>query len=254
MADERADSAAYAPITQGIIGAPSVTTDQGGVVAATDLTVSLTFDSPGGRVVAVRFHGNLESTVAGDFAAVQITDAGGGTIIGMGQIRLGSAGGQEVCPVLATVNPPVGVGHAQSPDAPRGRDRVDHAQGRRLQPCPAHRRRLGACSMTDFPVTDTFARTANAVQLQDEARGAVPLDEWPASFTRTEDGWAYRVDRKGVDTDAVRAALDAHTPKPVTDPDAEFLAALEAATTVTQLREALLGKAGPGAQARRPTQ
>lgn len=50
-----------------------------------------------------------------------------------------------------------------------------------------------------------------------------------------------------------RAFVAAYTPPPrPPDTDAEFRAALTAATTVTQLRDALLGKAGPGAQARRP--
>lgn len=45
-----------------------------------------------------------------------------------------------------------------------------------------------------------------------------------------------------------------YTPPPApADPEAEFRAALSAATTVPQLRDALLGKAGPGAQARRPS-
>lgn len=51
----------------------------------------------------------------------------------------------------------------------------------------------------------------------------------------------------------VQQALDAHTPTQQPDPDADFRTALEGATTVAQLRDALLGKAGPGAQARRPS-
>lgn len=51
---------------------------------------------------------------------------------------------------------------------------------------------------------------------------------------------------------ALKSALDAHTPAPKTDPEAEFRKALEAATTVAQIRDALLGKTGPGAEPRRP--
>lgn len=55
------------------------------------------------------------------------------------------------------------------------------------------------------------------------------------------------------DRTLVESALSAHMNRPApSDPEAEFRAALTAATTVTQLRDALLGKAGPGAQARRP--
>lgn len=55
-----------------------------------------------------------------------------------------------------------------------------------------------------------------------------------------------------VTTDVLQAALDAHAPVPVPDPDAEFRAAVEAATTLSALKAALLGSKGPGAQARRP--
>lgn len=52
---------------------------------------------------------------------------------------------------------------------------------------------------------------------------------------------------------AVQAALDAHMNRPLPpDPDAEFRKALEAATTLAQIRDALLGKTGPGAQPRQP--
>lgn len=46
--------------------------------------------------------------------------------------------------------------------------------------------------------------------------------------------------------DAAERAKDAARP----DPNAEFRAALEGATTVAQLRDALLGTTGPGAQPR----
>lgn len=66
--------------------------------------------------------------------------------------------------------------------------------------------------MPDFPVTEDFVRTANAVQLHDEARGNAT--EWPASFTYVDGGWVYRVERADVNADAVRAALRNHIPNP----------------------------------------
>lgn len=55
------------------------------------------------------------------------------------------------------------------------------------------------------------------------------------------------------DRAAVERIVKAHVPPPPPpDPDAEFRAALEAATTVAGIKAALLGKTGPGAQARRP--
>lgn len=49
----------------------------------------------------------------------------------------------------------------------------------------------------------------------------------------------------------LRNALAGHVPSPPPDPDAEFRAAVEAATTISALKAALLGHTGPGAQARR---
>lgn len=48
----------------------------------------------------------------------------------------------------------------------------------------------------------------------------------------------------------LRAAVDAHTPAPPADPDAEFRAAVENATTLAALKAAILGRTGPGAQPR----
>lgn len=51
----------------------------------------------------------------------------------------------------------------------------------------------------------------------------------------------------------VEGALSRHMSRPgPPDADAEFRQALEAATTVAALRDALLGKTGPGAEPRRP--
>jgi hypothetical protein len=51
---------------------------------------------------------------------------------------------------------------------------------------------------------------------------------------------------------ALKAALDAHTPAAPVDIEAEFRKALEAATGWETLRDALLGKTGPGAEPRHP--
>lgn len=69
----------------------------------------------------------------------------------------------------------------------------------------------------------------------------------------TLNGDALEIDAPDSARASAEAAVRAHTPPARPDPDGEFRAALAAATTVTQLRDALLGKAGPGAQARRPT-
>lgn len=57
------------------------------------------------------------------------------------------------------------------------------------------------------------------------------------------------------DRDAVKAVVDAHVPPPPpADPQAEFAAAVEAATTIAELKAALLGTSGRqgAAAARRP--
>lgn len=51
----------------------------------------------------------------------------------------------------------------------------------------------------------------------------------------------------------LKAALDAHTPVPPPDPDAELVAAITAATTLAQLKDALVGKGRPSAVVGRPT-
>jgi hypothetical protein len=47
--------------------------------------------------------------------------------------------------------------------------------------------------------------------------------------------------------------LAAHKPSTPVDHDAEFRKAVEAATSLAQLKDALLGKAGPGAEPRQPS-
>jgi hypothetical protein len=115
--------------------------------------------------------------------------------------------------------------------------------------------------MADFPVTEDFARSANAAQLHDEARGTVPAGEWPACFAKTEAGWVYRVDRDTVDGAAVQAALDAHVPAPPPSPDDDLAARIQAvhddpnvSAGVKKLTAALLGLNGEAAVAGRPTE
>lgn len=56
------------------------------------------------------------------------------------------------------------------------------------------------------------------------------------------------------DRPAVQSVIDAHVPPdPRPDPDDEFRAAIEAATSIADLKAALLGTSGPGAEPRRPT-
>lgn len=53
------------------------------------------------------------------------------------------------------------------------------------------------------------------------------------------------------DRDAVQAVIDAHVPPPPPpDPDDEFRKAVEAATSIADLKAALLGTVGPGAEPR----
>lgn len=55
----------------------------------------------------------------------------------------------------------------------------------------------------------------------------------------------------GVTATALKAAIDAHTPATKADPDAELVAAITAATTLAQLKDALIGKGRPAAVAGR---
>ena len=100
--------------------------------------------------------------------------------------------------------------------------------------------------MQTFP-----AKPINGTVLAQEIAAAAGVD--PSSVSVVLAGDEIQVSGLPSDKDA-SAAVAAHVPPPPPpDPDVEFRAALTAATTVTQLRDALLGKAGPGAQARRPT-
>lgn len=95
-------------------------------------------------------------------------------------------------------------------------------------------------------------KTVDIAALHQAARGT--SEDWPAFFTTDDQGeTVYRVqERDGVAVDpaTVRDALNAPQPPP-TDPEDEFRAAVEEATSVTGLKAALLGTSGPGAQARR---
>lgn len=89
--------------------------------------------------------------------------------------------------------------------------------------------------MTDFPITEQFARTANTAQLHKEARGT--NSEWPASFVELKDedtdttSWVYRIDldESEVDKAKVEAALTNHVPDPNygKSPDKQRLLALK---------------------------
>lgn len=95
----------------------------------------------------------------------------------------------------------------------------------------------------DFPVSETFIRSANAAQLHAEARGSVPANEWAASFTFINGSWVYRVMRADVDSAAVAAAIAAHIPNPDYGrrPEALRLRALGAkqALTAAEVSEAV---------------
>lgn len=73
----------------------------------------------------------------------------------------------------------------------------------------------------DFSVTEQFAKNANAAQLHSEAKGT--KQNWPASFTRVDGEWVYRVDRDDIDAAFVQAALDNHVPDEDYGKDAEEL-------------------------------
>lgn len=71
-----------------------------------------------------------------------------------------------------------------------------------------------------------------------------------AGLTASDTELVVADDKATVTAAELRAALDAHTPAPKPDPDAEFRKAVEAATTLAALKAALLGSTGPGAQPR----
>lgn len=100
--------------------------------------------------------------------------------------------------------------------------------------------------MTAVPVSAEFVETANPRQLHDEA------DVEGGSFLETSDGWMFQAEVG--DADRMRAAVDNHVPEPYpTDPNDDLRAAIEAARTIIELKDALLGKSRPATVvARRP--
>jgi hypothetical protein len=97
-----------------------------------------------------------------------------------------------------------------------------------------------------------------------DTRARVPLDgktirldqlaaEVGAALTGSDAEVVVADDDSTVTADALRAALDAHTPSPLPDPEADFRKAVEGATSLAALKDALLGTTGPGAEPRQPT-
>lgn len=98
--------------------------------------------------------------------------------------------------------------------------------------------------MIAIPVSAEFVETANPRQLHDEA------EVEGGSFLETSDGWQYQAEVG--DADRMRAAVDNHIPKPhPTDPNDDLRTAITAAKTITELKDALLGKSRPATVAAR---
>lgn len=95
--------------------------------------------------------------------------------------------------------------------------------------------------------TDTRPRTPLNGKRVDLAQLAAEIG---APLTASDEEVVIADPASQVTAAQLKAAVDAHTPAPQPDPDAEFRTALEGATTVAQIRDALLGKVGPGAQPR----
>jgi hypothetical protein len=66
------------------------------------------------------------------------------------------------------------------------------------------------------------------------------------------DGTGEIVANGGVTQQQLDDAVAAHTAEPEPEPDKEFRDAVEAATSLADLKAALLGTKGPGAEPRRP--
>lgn len=100
----------------------------------------------------------------------------------------------------------------------------------------------------------SLSKPVSLHQLADELAAA---HGWPAppGLTVVEQGdtRTLRIDRDGADDVKVEKVLTAHIPAAPVDRTAEFRKAVTAATTLDGLKAALLGTAGPGAEARRPT-
>jgi hypothetical protein len=105
----------------------------------------------------------------------------------------------------------------------------------------------------------TITTPVAPAQLAAELAAALGLAEPPpvsARAPQTVDGQALAgvvAVPDDLDPAKVQAVIDAHVPAPPPDLDAEFRKAVEAATSLAALKDALLGKAGPGAEPRQPT-
>lgn len=96
-----------------------------------------------------------------------------------------------------------------------------------------------------------ITKNVNAQQLAAEMAAAHGWPD-PAPLSVSWDGTEgeVQVHRDDAHDATVRTVIDAHVPAVDPDPDAEFRAAVEAATTLAALKAALLGATGPGAQPR----
>jgi hypothetical protein len=82
---------------------------------------------------------------------------------------------------------------------------------------------------------------------------ALLAEEVGVALSASDDEVVVANEKSTVSASTLQAALDAHTPSAPVDVEAEFRKALEGATSWQTLRDALLGKAGPGAEPRRAT-
>lgn len=107
--------------------------------------------------------------------------------------------------------------------------------------------------------TATTSKPVNLYQLGQEMGGSPSFRTVGAL---SEDGSEKRITSPDVDDGTLRAALDSHVADPSITPPAteseheraerEFREAVEAASSVADLKAALLGSSGPGAEPRRP--
>lgn len=97
--------------------------------------------------------------------------------------------------------------------------------------------------MLTFPVPAALNGDALAAELR---AAGVQLKNHDVSVTQDQLCIVTDADRA-----TVQSVVQAHVPPPPpADPEVEFRKALEGATTVAQIRDALLGKVGPGAEPR----
>lgn len=96
--------------------------------------------------------------------------------------------------------------------------------------------------MTDTRPRVPLTKPVNLAQLAAEVG---------ASLTASDTEVVVADPDSAVTTAQLKAAVDAHTPAPQPDPDAELVAAITAATSLAQLKDALVGKGRPAAVAGR---